>query len=501
MSERLSMSLVMFWLVVVVVMSLSATGLAEWLASESVSDDPAPKSLSGWNHWGIATDAEGNWHIVWIDHRDHDQVYYRKYVPGLGWESEEEKVSPYWPALEPAIAVDDEGNVHVVWWVYGGGFGEIYYRQKSVTAGWDSVITRLDNPDLDEFSPSIAVDSEGNVHVVYAKQRVLGYEIRYVMKDPVEGWQQGYIISQGDGVESSYPTICVDRDDNLHVVWIGGDTNGPDAEIYYLKYTQGVGWDSLPTRITSDDLNTVEPCVAVDGLGRVHVVWRERGDNREEVGYRGYTPGVGWDAYPTQISPEDSVFSRSPSVAADPFGRVHVVWHDYDPILNEGEVYYRRFDPASGWLEVQQLTSTAGGYAANPDIASDASGNLGVVYENSSDALVYLKRWIESGASVTGRTGGEGNDMALRPYPNPFMGLTTLRYFVGGEAPVRTRLGVFDVEGRLLRTLSDAVVLPGEHIASWDGCDYQGQRMPPGIYYVRIKVGHRSQTRTLVLLR
>lgn len=37
----------------------------------------------------------------------------------------------------------------------------------------------------------------------------------------------------------------------------------------------------MPTRITSDELSTTEPCIAADGLGGAHVVWRERGRNRD----------------------------------------------------------------------------------------------------------------------------------------------------------------------------------------------------------------------------
>jgi hypothetical protein len=474
---------------------------AEWLPPEAVSDDLAVKYLSGWNHWGIAGDSEGNWHVVWVDNRDHDQVYYRMYVPGLGWESEEELVSIHWPASNPALAVGGQGDVHVVWWTYEGGLGEIYYRQKSANAGWDSVATRLADLGVDDWSPSVATDSSGNVHVVYTKQRVLSPEIRYLMKDPVQGWLQGYIISHGDGTESSYPTVCVDSGDNLHVAWIAGDTNGPDAEIYYLKYTTETGWDSLPTRITSDSLNTIEPCIAADGLDCIHIIWRERGGSREEVGYRGYTPGVGWDIEPTQISPEDSVFSRSPSTAADPFGGVHVVWADYDPDLNEGEVYYREFHPDSGWLEPQQVTTTPGGYAHNPDIAANGCGDLGILYESSSDANVYLQRWVDSGASVG------ADEIAGRSYligyvrPNPFGDSAELGYAVSGEGDATVRLEIFDVRGRLLRALCDGSVPPGRYSVSWDGCDEQGRRLSPGIYIARITVRSRSESHALVLIK
>jgi len=83
--------------------------------------------------------------------------------------------------------------------------------------------------------------------------------------------------------------------------------------------------------------------------------------------------------------------------------------------------------------------------------------------------------------------------------PNPFNPSTTIPYEVG--RPARVRLQVFDVSGRRVRTLVDAVTLPGKYEARWDGRDASGRTVASGRYYYRLDVGFRVLTRGVVLLK
>jgi flagellar hook assembly protein FlgD len=50
----------------------------------------------------------------------------------------------------------------------------------------------------------------------------------------------------------------------------------------------------------------------------------------------------------------------------------------------------------------------------------------------------------------------------------------------------RVSLRVYDVDGRLVRKLTDRVAVAGEHTARWDGRDETGVPVASGIYYYRI---------------
>ncbi|HEU4726130.1 MAG TPA: FlgD immunoglobulin-like domain containing protein [Candidatus Eisenbacteria bacterium] len=83
--------------------------------------------------------------------------------------------------------------------------------------------------------------------------------------------------------------------------------------------------------------------------------------------------------------------------------------------------------------------------------------------------------------------------------PNPFNPATVIPYEVGRAA--RVRLQVFDVRGRLVRTLVDASQRPGRYDARWDGRDAGGRGVASGRYYYRLRVGNSSLSRGMLLLK
>jgi hypothetical protein len=83
-------------------------------------------------------------------------------------------------------------------------------------------------------------------------------------------------------------------------------------------------------------------------------------------------------------------------------------------------------------------------------------------------------------------------------FPNPFSSATTVTF--SAELPGIFDLSIYDVQGRLVRTLLHERV-EGTRNISWDGRDNDGNLMPSGIYYYRLKSGAFSSTRKMLLLR
>lgn len=83
--------------------------------------------------------------------------------------------------------------------------------------------------------------------------------------------------------------------------------------------------------------------------------------------------------------------------------------------------------------------------------------------------------------------------------PNPFNPRTTIRFRLP-EAGV-ARLRIFDVAGRLVRTLVDAELPEGGNEAAWDGRDDAGRDAGSGSYVARLDFDGRVETTRLALLR
>ena len=87
----------------------------------------------------------------------------------------------------------------------------------------------------------------------------------------------------------------------------------------------------------------------------------------------------------------------------------------------------------------------------------------------------------------------------LRPNaPNPFTNSTRIRF----EVPrgVKTDLGVYDVAGRLVRSLVHERFTADSQVV-WDGIGANGQRVQGGVYFTRLKVGGEVRSRRIVFVR
>jgi subtilisin family serine protease len=84
-------------------------------------------------------------------------------------------------------------------------------------------------------------------------------------------------------------------------------------------------------------------------------------------------------------------------------------------------------------------------------------------------------------------------------HPNPFNPTTTITYSI--PAPERVTLRVYDVGGREVRTLVDAVKRPGRYEVIWDGTDARGRTAASGIYFYRLEAGKFSRTMKMMMVK
>jgi hypothetical protein len=108
-----------------------------------------------------------------------------------------------------------------------------------------------------------------------------------------------------------------------------------------------------------------------------------------------------------------------------------------------------------------------------------------------------------NGCGVVGvGEGGSGSLMAgLSVAPNPVLASTLITFVMpGGAETRRVRLCVYDLRGRLVKTLADGRFGQGEHSIGWDARGDQGTPMGAGVYFVKLssEVG-QGAARILVL--
>ena len=83
--------------------------------------------------------------------------------------------------------------------------------------------------------------------------------------------------------------------------------------------------------------------------------------------------------------------------------------------------------------------------------------------------------------------------------PNPFNPGTTIRYELPQDGDVSIR--VYDVHGRVVRTLVRGRRPAGYNETTWNGEDEVGRRVASGVYWCRLEMPGVVQTRAMVLAR
>jgi PKD domain-containing protein/putative Ig domain-containing protein len=103
-------------------------------------------------------------------------------------------------------------------------------------------------------------------------------------------------------------------------------------------------------------------------------------------------------------------------------------------------------------------------------------------------------------ATLTITVKGGGGAIAASISPNPLNPSAVLTFTTHERGPVLVQL--FDVRGRLLRTLRDeADAAAGYHDVRIDGTTENGARLSSGIYYVRIRAGVEEERKAITILK
>jgi uncharacterized repeat protein (TIGR01451 family) len=86
-----------------------------------------------------------------------------------------------------------------------------------------------------------------------------------------------------------------------------------------------------------------------------------------------------------------------------------------------------------------------------------------------------------------------------RPSPNPFGNTTVFRFSVPTRQ--KAKLVIYDLQGRVVRSLAGGVHEPGVHTVVWDGKNQSRHPVATGVYFAKFEGEGGEKTRRVVVLR
>jgi hypothetical protein len=498
---------------------------AGWGAEERVTAT-ATDSETGLSHNPLAVDSRGDLHVVWAE-QDGPSANYQIWSARrrqLEWDAPQRAVAYLvsYPgsgvgAKYPSLVIDAEDTLHVAWHDYRiGGIQnvEIFTKSRGIDAAWDTTggsdvrLTHSAHPETNgdnSYLPTLVQDPGGELIVAWYDYRFDGNNAEILAKareggawDTTPGDAADTRLSATSG-NSVDPAVAVDSAGGVHVVWAEPAPTG--AVLVATRDATTKAWAAAET-VSTGGTATGSPAACVASNGALVVAWVDTRYGGQAIVARERPVGGAWGAE-SRVSPLGAN-AAEPALAAGPDGRVHAAWHDTRVSLLNREIFLQ--SRASGGWDSSGASDTrvsnAGGHSTRPSIVVDAAAGLHVVWKDRRDGNneIYYRRWTDPVLTRVGdapRTAPAGA-IALRAAPNPAHAGTTLWLALGAGGSLDVR--AFDAAGREVRALFRGVVAAGERALAWDARDGAGHALPAGVYFVRAAAPSGAATTRVLLL-
>ena len=235
-------------------------------------------------------------------------------------------------------------------------------------------------------------------------------------------------------INKKYIDIDVDSEGRIFIVWCEDYDYSDIREIMVIYSTDdGDTWENSTADVPISYVSRVgldanNPSIAVDPDDNLHVVWHQKSDlvyNRYEILYsRSTDHGLTWTGQTTdrEISFRDALSAWDPDIDIDGRGDIFVVWNEdvesgsYDQLLfgkstDGGITFSSQYADKTASLEFKETGNAA--------IHIDALNNIHIVYKGSFGDDPYSKMCLYTGSTDGGITWSGNSELTFIDYgPN-----------------------------------------------------------------------------------
>ena len=206
-------------------------------------------------------------------------------------------------------------------------------------------------------------------------------------------WSSPQVISSGSTTESWRPTVNVDTENNVHIIWEQRSVVSGPREIYHRMWNDTTRlWSSIARVSPDNNLDSRAPHSNMDELGNLFVVWWDNensdGQGDSDINFRLWNRSTSsWGSIEV-VSTESNMNGNWPAVSAKS-GIAHVTWQDLDNMLSDGadvDVFYKNRSLAGVWSSVELVSSVSLGSSTVsrfPSIEVDAFSNIHITWDDA----------------------------------------------------------------------------------------------------------------------
>jgi hypothetical protein len=411
-------------------------------------------------------------------------------------------------------------------------------------------------PGTEAYEPEVIYTLDGDYHLFFRTSNNLGSIICFNFDDQ-GNWTAPWITTEADTI-SNY-TVTSDRADYpsyyyfylMYHKQLGGA--GSDQCWFTRSLDQGESWET-PTALQGAGSEWPDLVYGSYGyLFQTRLWFQTSGDitirSRTSADY-----GNSWGGSQTVFG--DTTRKMGPQIAASHDGQNHlwVVCPRFEPGVDYGNIWSRSTDQGGSWGGVGYINSAAGYQEVLPDIeihdgtydslyypyvtfirsADDwtspyvssffwCSGDTWSHPDSSHNDYVPeftrpIQTWQGGGVPAMAYVGENGVNVYFDGWavgvdeeegtvskktiiknakPNPFTSMTRVEYTLPHSGLVTVK--AYNVLGQEVATIFNGMKESGNHTVNWYGVDNSGNKLPKGIYFLKVNTPDISSTKKLIL--
>ena len=182
-----------------------------------------------------------------------------------------------------------------------------------------------------------------------------------------------------------------------------------------------------------------------------------------------------------------AILSRSPEAAANRPAVAYDCYNNVCLVHINGKTFI--YDIRAGtWADMAPDSGT-------PNLGEHVAfyRKHGVFLGGDFGGPMYAYKYRDVPGLKNGRSFNTRGSTALSVSPNPFTGITAIRYELDRDRTIK--LSVYDLGGRLVQTLASGKAAKGSHAVAWEGLS------AAGLYIVRLETGKAILTRPVLFVK
>jgi hypothetical protein len=232
-------------------------------------------------------------------------------------------------STQPALTFDEYGTPFVVWTDTTEGLARVYYAWL-IDGAWNTYWVQDSGGGS---APDVALGTDGRVWLVWQAKDANGYDVFRLFGSDHDWIREAQNVSVSANADSLGPRLAVVPGVGAFLVWqeqLGGGTAAYGADTVGLS-----DWFSDPAAMSQASAHAVQPSVAADGAGEVHLAW----DAGDQLLYRRREFSAG-EWLPQSAIVQDPADPGEVELAASVGWQVHIMWSRVVGTGNR-DVYYR----------------------------------------------------------------------------------------------------------------------------------------------------------------